>query len=404
MTVISERGGPGASGTTALPSDTYAPAFLITVEGAPGLSDQLPGCLLDIQVVRELDKSGTFSLTLSNWHEERRELRFDDPGHFSPGQLLQVRLGYAGEGRLPVVAKGQVTTVQPDFPAAGPPTVQISCQDRTAQMKSRKPRPNEQKQFEKVMDWEVAKVIAQRHDLPLVAEEEGVQHPLVVQKNQDDIAFLLDRAKGIDREVFVAPDPSTGQEKLYFVRPADGRPGPRARTTNTFDLWYAGSYTQGPGPGRAPVPNLISFRPTLTLSGQVAAVTVRGWDPVRKQAIVGRATQQDLRAERDAGRSGPEAAAEEMGDREEVIVDRPVSSQQEARALAESVLRARSYAFVRCAGQLVGVPALAPGDTLRIGGVGARFGGTYYTTKVAHSFNSSGFLTSFEARRTSEGR
>lgn len=398
---------------TPLPADTYAPCFEVALDGSE-IAGRMRECVLDIQVVRELDRTGTFSLELSNWDELNRLLRFDDPKHFAPGQLVEIRLGYTSPGRPPVVAKGQVTTVQPDFPSSGPPTLQITGQDRTTRMKERKPRPEDVTTFENLADWQIAQKIAERHQLELVAEKEGVVHPRVTQDNQDDITFLLKRAKRIDRECYVAPCPRTGVEKLYFVSPADGRAGSTARQPHTFDLWYAvpagGTRSRGakegppPAPAGRPEPNLISFRPTLTLSGQVAKVTVRGWDPRRKQAIVGVATQADLRAERDAGRSGPAAAAQEMGDREEVIVDRPVSSEQEARALAVSVLRGRSYEFVTCAGQLAGLPDLVPSDSLRIGGVGGRFGGTYYTTKVTHSLNSSGFLTSFEARRTSEGR
>lgn len=396
---------------TPLPADTYAPCFEVALDGSE-IAGQMRGCVLDIQVVRELDKTGTFSLALSNWDELNLRLRFDDPKHFAPGQLVEVRLGYTSQPRPPVVAKGQVTTIQPDFPSSGPPTLQVSCQDRTAQMKARKPRADEVKKYLGLADWQIAQKVAERHGLELVAEKEGVVHPLVMQKNQDDVAFLLERAKGVDRECYVAPDPKSGVEQLYFVSPADGRAGSTARRPRTFDLWYAvlarGARSGRPELGEAsttsPAPSLISFRPTLTLSGQVAKVTVRGWDPRTKKAIVGSATQADLQAEHDAGRSGPAAAAQEMGEREEVIVDRPVSSEQEARALAVSVLRGKSYEFVTCAGQLAGLPDLVPSDSLRIGGVGGRFGGTYYTTKVTHSFNSSGFFTSFEARRTSEGR
>ncbi|MFC4502841.1 MULTISPECIES: phage late control D family protein [Streptomyces] len=392
-------------------TDTYVPCFEVALDDSE-LTRQMRECVLDIQVVRELNKTGTLSLTLSNWDELNLRLRFDDPKHLAPGQSVEVRLGYTGRLRPPVVAKGQITTVQPDFPSAGPPTLQIAGQDRTARMKNRKPQSDEEKKHVNLADWQIAEKIAKRHDLPLVAETEGVVHPVMMQDNVDDVVFLLKRAQDIDREVYVAPDPEYGVESLYFVRPADGRPGPSARETRTFDLWYSvlargarsGRPEEGPAARTSPAPNLISFRPTLRVANQVAKVTVRGWDPRRKREIVGTATQADLQAERDAGRSGPAVAAEEMGDREEVIVDRPVSSEQEARTIAVSVLSGRSYDFVTCAGQLAGLPELVPGDSLRIGGVGGRFGGSYYTTKVTHSFNSSGFLTSFEARRTSEGR
>ena len=39
---------------------------------------------------------------------------------------------------------------------------------------------------------------------------------------------------------------------------------------------------------------LLSFRPRVSAVQQVSSVTVRGWDPVAKQAIVGQASTPDV--------------------------------------------------------------------------------------------------------------
>ncbi|WP_033327249.1 phage late control D family protein [Streptomyces yerevanensis] len=392
---------PPKAAAAPYPADISAPRFTITLDGAETAA--VNNSVVDIQVVRELDRTGTFSLTLSNWDETQQLLRFGDDKVFAAGRPVMVRLGYTGPDDPPVVAFGHVTGVQADFSTSGPALLRVTCQDSTTRMKDRKPESGDVKKFLNLADWQIADRVAQRYGLGLVAEKGGVVHPVVVQTVQDDAAFLLARAKGIDREFYVAPDPRSGVEKLYFVCPADGRAGSTERQPHTFDLWYKGP-GRGDAAGTAPVPNLISFRPSVRLSGQVAMVTVRGWDPRTKKEIVATATDADVKAEPDAGRSGPAAAAQTMGGRGELIVNRPVFSEEEARALAASVLRDRAYHYVTCTGRLTGAPALVPSDSLRIGGVGSRFGGTYYTTKVSHSFNSAGFITSFEARRTSEGR
>ena len=46
------------------------------------------------------------------------------------------------------------------------------------------------------------------------------------------------------------------------------------------------------------------------------------------------------------------------------MVDQPVSSQQEAKTLAISLLRERAYSYVTGTGQAIGIPDLRPGDNV----------------------------------------
>jgi phage protein D len=42
-------------------------------------------------------------------------------------------------------------------------------------------------------------------------------------------------------------------------------------------------------------------------------------------------------------------------------------------------------------------------DTVTLDGLGRRFNGTYYLTKVEHTLNGSGYRTKFQARRMHQG-
>jgi phage protein D len=80
-----------------------------------------------------------------------------------------------------------------------------------------------------------------------------------------------------------------------------------------------------------------------------------------------------------------------------------VSSAQEARDLAISLLRERAYEYITGSGQVIGLPDLRPGDNVELDGLGKRFNGTYYVLKVEHTLGTSGYQTRFDVRKPFDG-
>ena len=93
------------------------------------------------------------------------------------------------------------------------------------------------------------------------------------------------------------------------------------------------------------------------------------------------------------GLTGPAAATEALGGREDIVIDAPVASVEEARELAIALLRERAYQFITGTGRIAGLPELRPGDVLEIHGIGRRFSGNYFVTRVEHTLGESGFFT-----------
>lgn len=380
--------------------DRYAPEFEVFIEGVEA-DPTTKNDILDIKVHRDIDEMSGFDLELNNWDDANLRFKHSDSTEFRLGSRVSVRLGYAD--KLVTVASGTVSTLAPKFPDGASPTVSVSGVDGMLKLKDRKPTKEEDKIFPRMTDAEIAERIARRNKLRIVTSPGGPTHDLVVQKNQDDAHFLMERAKRLDYECYILPDPDTGEETLYFVKPTDGRDG---RPIRLFRLTYQPGLTTGPTAlPEGLVPNLLDFTPTLTVSQQVSKLTVRGWDPRTKSPIEAVASATDLPAGQNAagGESGPEAADSAAGGRQEALVDAPVTSYDEARELAIALLRERSYEFIQATGRVAGLPELRPGDNLEIFGLGRRFSGTYYVKRVEHTLGTSGFFTTFTGRRIYQG-
>lgn len=403
-----------SSQVVAIPPDPgYAPDFSVVVEGQP-VGTPVRDDVLQIHVVLQLDQMASFDITFNNWDDKLLRFKYSesnaDDEVFRISRLVAIQLGYAGQ--LVPVASGPITSLNPAFPESGAPTIRISGTDGMQKLKDSKPRPGEQVFYRNKADWQIAEQVARRAPNNMqvcTPDTSGLPHQLVVQKNQDDALFLMERAKRIDYDCYVTSDAVTGTQTLHFEPPADGRNGVPVRA---FQLAY------GPGlaaeeqraaqastaaTGSPLMPNLIEFTPTLTAASQVSRLTVRGWDPRTKQSINVSATVDDLPSGQGSGLTGPAAATEALGGREDTVIDAPVATVEEARELAAALLRERAYQFITGTGRIAGLPDLRLRDVLEIHGIGLRFSGNYYVTRVEHTLSSSGFFTGFSARRIADG-
>lgn len=389
------------------PDAGYAPEFAVDVEGQP-VDTSTKNDVLAISVIAEKDALTSFDLTFNNWDDQALRFKYSetDDEAFALGRRVQIRLGYAD--RLFTVFVGTITGLRPSFPSATSPTIAISGSDALQALRLSKPRDGQPRYYRHQTDAQIARTIARRHGLRTEVDDSSPEHELVVQKNQDDLSFLLERAKRIDYDCYIRNDPDSDKDTLVFARPTDLRD---TRPVRVYELAYgpglAGAQERAADAGvtRATplVPNLIEFTPVLKAADQVSKVTVRAWDPVTKQSISAIAGENQLPPAGRGGRNGPQVAASTLGGREEVVIDAPVTSEEEARQLAAALLRERAYQFITGTGKIAGLPELRPGDNLEIHGIGKRFSGSYFVTKVEHTLGASGFFTGFTVRRIYDG-
>lgn len=347
-----------------------APTFSLRINGAP-LPPAATADLIAASVDQDVGAPAMFSVRLRNWHPARHAVTWSDDMLFAVGNQVEIAMGYQGE--LETLISGEITGLEPEFRAGEAPTLTVRGYDRGHRlMRGRKTRS-----FTATKDSAIAERIAVEAGLRAEVDDTGVTFAAVLQHNQTDLEFLTARAERIGYEVRVS-----GETLLFRRRRHDER--------------LALTISHGA--------ELLEFYPRLSAVGQVGRVTVRGWDPGEKAAVVGRAGIGDEAGTMDGVISGPQAAERAFGKGAEpaagIIVDLPVASRAEADQVAQGHYRAAALAYIGGEGVCRGRTDLRAGEVIRIEGLGTRFSGRYYVVAASHSYSpGQGYRTSFSVRR-----
>jgi phage protein D len=355
-----------------LDQDFYVPAFEMKLEGQPAGKDVIK----DVQSVSYKDnikEFDTFDIVINNWDAATRGFKYSDAKLFDPGKTIELRMGYFG--KLRVMLKGEITSLRPAFPSGGGSTLTISGMN--TMYKLRKEEVSEI--YEDMKDSQVARQIGVRLGVDVDADDSGEEEmKYLIQDNQFDIIFLMERARRIGYDIFITEQPDGGKPLLTFKKSTNER-----RTTYKLTM------------GKS----LIEFQPELTTNNQVGKVVVRGWDPVQKKKIEVTATRDQILTKGVGAEGGQADIDKSFKDKAEIIATKPVESEAEARILAREILEGIAKDMVKGNGSTVGLPDLRAGVVLQIDGLGERFSGRYFVTATSHTIADGGYATQFECRR-----
>lgn len=376
----------------------FVPRHEIRIDGTPLLG----GVLRDVIELRYKDsitEIDSAEIVVNNWDADANRFKFigseesAEPQDSSEGESLdhlfdpcnktvEIRMGYSSD--LKLMMRGQFTTMEPSFGAAGP-VLRVRALNELHFLR----RKQYSYAWSDMRDSDIALDLGQLPhptlDGPSVprfpveievddnARGEEPVLPHVIQRNQYDIDFLLERARRRGYVVFLKPN-----GKLYF----------------------------GPSLTRAEPPvyrlkwgvSLIDFNPRLTTANQIRAVVANYWDRRGKQLLEVRV---DLQTDPDIADLNADlnTMIEQCDPREEQVVDEPFQSEEEARQAARDILRDQRKAVVEASGTTIGLPELRAGSKFRIEGLGARCGGLYFCTESEHVLGENGYITRFKARR-----
>jgi phage protein D len=360
--------------------DFYVPHFQVKLRDRP-LGRDVVHDIVQVTYKDNIEEIDSFEITINNWDAETRSFKYLDQDLFDPGHKVELQMGYYGKDRLRLMVTGEITSLSPNFPASGQPTLTISGLNLLHRFRDSKAT----EAYEGRTDSQIAKQIEQRLGLEIRidqnAAEHEVEYPYILQDNAFDVIFLMERARRIGYDLVVEEIGGEGlppQSRLYF--------GPSVNLRKvTYELVYGRSLTQ--------------MDVDLDTSNQVSKVSVQGWDAEKKQPIKYTASRDEIRT-RGVGEAGGQAAIDKsFARRSETITTVPVSSPQEARTLATETLERIAKEMLKGKGATVGLPDLRAGSIVKIGGLGKRYSGRYFVTATTHTIGDSGYTTQFECRR-----
>jgi phage protein D len=284
------------------------------------------------------------------------------------GKKLSVSLGAGGDARTVFV--GSVSGLEAVYHEGQEPEVVVFAED--ALMKLRMTR--RMKTYEKMTDAQIAEALATEHGLTARADADGPTYDVVQQWNQSDLAFLRERARLIQAEVWCQDD------TLYFQT--------RDRRTATEVTLVQGNH-------------LLDLQVRADLAHQRTKVKVSGYDASRREALDEEAGAEAIQAEVSGGRTGQSVLERAFGERVSYRVRAVPLTSAEATAWARAEMLRRARAFVTVTGTTRGTPDLTVGSRVTLERAGRPFNGSgYYVIRVCHTYDlKNGHRTRFEAER-----
>lgn len=342
-------------------SDFRKPDFKITEDGTP-IPDDVVAAVIQITVDDVLDGAAVATVRL---RDEGAAL--SSGSHFSIGAELVIELGYVGDTSQVFV--GEVTGWKGGFPRRGNPTLTVVAQDRFHRLR----RNRRRKTFLEMKDSDAIAEVASAAGLSPKVTATPVQQHSIIQWNQSDADFVLERAGLFDLEVFV-------DGKTLVVR----EPALDAASVAKI-RWHE---------------ELHNFTTAASLARQHKQLKVSAWDMTRKQRVEAVVAKGKERSLMGGVRPGAEAVAPVDGD-PHWLSTTPAAAQTEVDAYAEAWFRKRAERYLTGEGLCEGDPEIQRGTVIELEGLGELLSGPYYARRVIHTLlPGSGYTTAFHVIRT----
>lgn len=340
----------------------------ITIDGTdqPALTERL----LNVVIVEQMSGLYRCEVQIGNWgpvngtpgflYFDRKLLDF--------GKGLQVKLG------SDVIFDGRILALEASFPQGLPPRIGLLAEDRFQDLRmTRRTRS-----FAKVSDANVFTQIAGEYGLSPQVNLSGPTYAVLAQVNQSDLAFVRERARAIDAELWM-------DGRTLNAQPHS------SRNNGTLQLVQGG--------------NLREFTVLADLAGQRTSVAVNGWDVASKSGLHYEATDSIIRGELNGDASGASILQAKLGERKESLAHTVPVTSSEAQAEAEAYFKMMARRF------LVGRGVASPDKRLRVGGyvdlqgLGPLFSGKYYLAETRYLFDTTlGSRVEFTAERAGLGQ
>lgn len=319
----------------------------LTVDGSP-----LPVELYDLLTLVRVEESVQLPDSFT--------IRFDDPyfvlfdsGRFAIG--TRVEIAFQAEGDLTTVTVGEVTAMAVEQAPGGRHEMVLTGMDASHRL-ARGPKS---RSFQQMTIADIVSKVADEYGLDSDVVGTSEVQDYVLQASQTDYAFLAGLGRRIGYDLWVA------DETLHFA----ARPG--AAAAPPMLRWGD---------------NLHRFKVRLSSSEHCDEITVRGWDPIGKRTLIGRATEGDPGSTAAAGAQVGVQAGRGFGPVRRFAGHFPVTTQTAADALAGSLLLRSSGDELIARGEATGDPLLAAGAQVLVEGMGERLSGEYLLTSVEHVF------------------
>ena len=288
------------------------------------------------------------------------------------GKTIKISVGPLSGQRI--IFEGVISAIEVSFEEGEEPEICLFAEDRLQDLRMTR----RMKTYEEMSDADIASEIAGQHGLTPEVDVEGPVYDRIQQMNMSDLAFLRERARLMQADVW------TDGSALFF-KTRDRRQGPETTLVRGNDI--------------------ISVSACADLAHQRTGVQVSGFDHHSRERIDELAGNDVVQGEITAGRSGPQVLQSAFGERISHRVREVPLDASEAGDWARAEMLRRARQFVQVKGVTSGHPDLVVGSRVTLERMGNAFDGDgYYVTEVDHTYDlGNGLRTRFHAEKAALG-
>ncbi len=356
------------------PVSAYASRATILVDGQPDAT--LAANVTAVLVEETVDGLYRCEVTFNNFGEPAgggtADYLYFGRDVLEFGKEFGVQLG--SDQPQAQVFTGRISALEANFPEGGGAQIVALAEDRLQDLRmTRRTRS-----FEDASDADIIEEIAAAHSLTPDVSLEGPTYKSVAQVNQSDLAFIRERARSVNGEVWV-------EESTLFAKSRTERGG-----SNNVDLGFG--------------MELFAFSARADLAHQCTELGVAGWDVAAKEAILETAGESAVSAELNGDMGGATVLEQAIGPFKQRIVHSVPLTSDEATHMAEARYRERARRFITGTGLADGNPKIRVGTFVTLSGLGKLFDGKYYIVRATHTYDlTNGYRTEFDVERPGIG-
>lgn len=344
-------------------SNITTSGFQLTLNGR-NLDDVVQEDITRVTVQYEMNLPTMFSFEYNSFNEDKGSWQGIDLKTFKLGDKVRVSMGL--DELVPMV-DGEITAIEPVFNGTYSHVV-IRGYDALYKMRF----GTRLHAYTNTTDGAVVSYLAGKAGVSASASAPSTKYPYLLQNNQSDYAFLMERAGRLGYEVLI------DKGKLLFRESQEGK-APVATLTYGDEL--------------------DSFSASLKALIRGSSVEVRGWDQNKKQAISS-VCGQGSEISRMGGSKTGFAMSTSVAASPIIVPTSSVVTPADAKNVAKGIYNDELIEFVEGNGECSGTTDIRSGVNVALKGLGDKFSGTYYIVGAVHTYDIGGYITRFTARRT----
>lgn len=373
----------------------FGPMFTIQINGS-NLPAALRGAIASVSWTAGIEGSDSVDVTFAN-----QDLQWLDNPLLKVDNGFTLSIGYAPDP-LEKVFVGEITGVEPSFPNGGMPTIRVTAHDFLQRLTHGKVDRAFAVKLPTIgivpLPDPVVAAIVSGADLLIpdldpigaalstlmslasyIAAPQEAQHSVRVQSGQSDFDFLTRIAKDNGWEVYIdhTQDPQGYMLRFQFLLQD-----------------YSPSVTLQWGQ------SLMDFTPRLTTVGDVFGVSARVWiSTLQLEFVIVVSWDYDRAAFNLMIYPGLGDISTILGGQaSKTISIKPTGFPTSLREILSELLP-RLNNRLTGSGSTIGNPAIKPGKIINMVGLGSQFSGLHRVTSTTHTFDGSGYRTTFKTRQ-----